>query len=157
MKFKVFKIIIISLLFIPSICVAEEFFLPIADAINLERKLSKESQSCIVTNSYRSGVNTDIYYCSETENLEKALPAFSDYPYFTFIFSWYFDKGTTIKDAKVEKKLLSASFKYKSNKNNVLENLSIDDGSKYLWSAIDKYTCFHLDNHMRVSKRLCSK
>jgi len=132
MKFKAIKIIIILLLlYFPSVCVAEEFLLPIEDAVDLEEKLSKESQSCIVTNSYRSGVNTDIYYCSETENLEKSLPVFSDYPYFTFVFSWYFDKGVTIKDAKVEKKLISASFKYESNKKTVFENLIIDEGSKY--------------------------
>ncbi|SEA83913.1 hypothetical protein SAMN05660420_03368 [Desulfuromusa kysingii] len=158
MKKKLSILLLAIIILFPNICVSEEFILPLDDAINIETQLSASTQSCIlIGNSYSNMIYTDIYQCAETKNLEKSLLQFSNYPYFTFTFSWYFQGGTTIKDASNQKTLLAAAMKHKSNTETIVENLIIDEGSNHLWHALEKYTCFRLNSNMSIGKRHCSK
>lgn len=155
MKLKAFIALII--LSVGFSAYGDEFSIPMADIKDFEKIISKKFMSCIVSNSYRNSIYTDIYYCAKREDLENSLPVFSDYPYFTFIFSWYLEKGQTIANAKSERKLISAGLKYYSNGNEEVDNYIVDKTSTYLWKMIDKNTCFHLGNDMGITKRKCNK
>lgn len=149
--------LIFFILFMGNNVYGDEILISTDDVKKMEGLLSKQSMSCLDNSSYRNGFYTDVYYCAKTDDLKKSLPIDGSYPYFYFIFTWYFEKGKTVEDAKIEKELISAGVKYYTDGNEGVENYTIDENSKLLWKIIDKNTCFYLGDDMGVSKRQCGK
>lgn len=129
----------------------------------IKKKAQANHLSCIVDSDYRSQFHIDEYRCGKKEDLEKKLPyrLFQpDYPYTIFRVMWYYERGKTIKNASKEEKILfSIGIKFVNHKipkgTSTKEAFIIDDDSRHLWGALEKYTCFRMNYDRSVSKKSC--